>query len=537
MVSILIEPVFRVGKYEVMEHLATGGMGAVYKAVDRELGRLVALKVLSTQLAENDLAAERFRREACHAAHLNHRNIVTLYEFGRDKSRKLSFLAFEFISGIDLAKYIATRGQLRPEEVRRILIQVAKALGHAFGQGIVHRDIKPSNIMLARVGGKIQVKVTDLGLAISKGEDEFRVTREGNTVGTIDYLAPEQARNSRAVDSRSDIYSLGCTAYHMLAGKAPFAEGGLGERLFKHLQDRPADVRRFNKAVSAEFWVIIERMLAKNPKDRYPNPAELLRALKRMSPSATNPKQELLPIPSERRRTEHVATEPTRLSILRAQADKQVEIGANPIKPAAAASAVSKEQMRVATAFYERAIQVLTEGGGDVYARQLLDDCLKLDPFKLAARKALRALNRKNAAGVMERWFGSLNVLAIKSKMRLARSAGDWRKVLENGEQVLAHHPTDADTHIELAETATELGLPELARWFLEQGCQATKSRPNHAELLRALARLHEYLQEWKPAITFWQQVVALEPTHAEAQRKVIDLSALEMVSNGHYIR
>src|SRR5207244_2734196 len=109
MVSILIEPGFRVGKYEVMEHLATGGMGAVYKAVDRELGRLVALKVLSAQLAESDLATERFRREARHAARLNHPNIVTLYEFGRDKSRNLSFLAFEFIDGIDLARYIATR--------------------------------------------------------------------------------------------------------------------------------------------------------------------------------------------------------------------------------------------------------------------------------------------------------------------------------------------------------------------------------------------------------------------------------------------
>ena len=226
MVSIVIERGFRLGKYEVMEHLADGGMGAVYKAVDRELGRFVALKVLSAQLAQNELAMERFRREARHAGALNHPNIVTLYEFSHDQRHDLLFLALEFIHGVDLAKYIAVRGRLRPEEARRILIQATKALGHAFTHGIVHRDIKPSNIMLARNAGKVRVKLTDLGLAIDKGEDEYRVTREGHTVGTIDYLAPEQARDSRAADARSDIYSLGCTAYHMLAGKAPFAEGG-----------------------------------------------------------------------------------------------------------------------------------------------------------------------------------------------------------------------------------------------------------------------------------------------------------------------
>ena len=118
--------------------------------------------------------------------------------------------------------------------------------------------------------------------------------------------------------------------------------------------------------------------------------------------------------------------------------------------------------------------------------------------------------------------------------MRFARTTGDWRKVFEHGEQVLAHHPADADTHIEMAETATELGLPALARWFLEQGCQAA---PANAELLRALARLHEYLQDWKSAIALWQQVVALEPTNGEAHRKITDLSAQDLLANGHYAK
>ncbi len=525
MASIHIEPGFRLGKYEVMEHIATGGMGAVYKAVDRELGRVVALKVLPSKLAENDLAMERFRREARHAARLNHPHIVTLYEFGSDEEQGVHFLAFEFIQGMDLAKYIARRRWLRPEEVRRILIQIAKALAHAFEHGVVHRDIKPSNLMLTWIDDKMRVKLTDLGLAISKGEDEYRVTRDGNTVGTIDYIAPEQARDSQSADARSDIYSLGCTAYHMLAGKAPFANGGLGERLFKHLEAPPPDVRQFNPAVSAGFWAIIEKMLAKKPEDRFANPLKLLAALKRTPADATK-----LPIKSPRRVTEQVSTAATQLSISPTPTQGP---GIDASEPAVA-SAVTSEQMRAAVAFFERAIQVLSKGTDEAYARQLLGSCLKLNPLHLAARKILRTLNQQHAAGVLNRWFGSFNVLAIKAKMRLARSAADWRTVFEHGEEVLAYQPDDADTHIEMAETATECGLPDLAKWFLEQGCQSAGKGTDHSKLLRALARLHEHLHHWQPALELWQQVGALEPDNGEVARKISDLSAKDYLANGH---
>lgn len=529
MVSIAIEPGSRLGKYEVKEHLANGGMGSVYKAVDRELGRLAALKVLSEQLAENHLAIERFRREARHAARLNHPNIVTLFEFGRVADLNLCFLAFEFIDGIDLAKYLNTRGTLTPDEARRILVQVVKALCHAYEHGVVHRDIKPSNIMLARVGGKVRVKLTDLGLAITRGENDYRVTREGNTVGTIDYLAPEQARDSRAVDTRSDIYSLGCTAYHMLAGKAPFAEGGLGERLFRHLEEPPTDIRRFNPAVSAGFWAILDKMLAKSPEDRYTNPGEVLRALRRVNPSSAKRRSAQAPINSGKRHTEFSSGEQTRLSISQKPAAPEIS------KTAVSTPVVSKEQAQAAATSCQRAIEVLTQGGGEDYARQLLVDCLKLDPFNVAGRKALRALNQKQAAGVLGRWFGSFNVLAIKSKMRLARSTGDWRKVFEHGEDLLAHEPADADTHIEMAETATELGIPELARWLLVQGCQTAEGKPQQGELLRALARLHEHLREWKAAVAQWQRVLLMDPNDVEAGRKVKDLTAQDLVASGHY--
>src|SRR5262249_39548817 len=179
----------------------------------------VALKVLPPGLAAHPQVVERFRREARHAARLMHENIVTLYEFGQ--AGEQWFLAMEFVDGIDLDAYIARRGPLDPEEARRILKQAARALDHAYRMGITHRDIKPANFLLTREGGRAGVKLTDFGLAQAEGEAHLRLTRDGSTVGTVDYLSPEQARDSSAADVRSDIYSLGCTCYHMLAGPAP----------------------------------------------------------------------------------------------------------------------------------------------------------------------------------------------------------------------------------------------------------------------------------------------------------------------------
>lgn len=537
MASSLLEPGDRLGKYEVMAHLSTGGMGAVYQAVDRDLARFVALKVLCPAPADRELLTERFRREARSAARLNHPNIVTLYECGFDSRRNVLFLALEYIDGMDLARFILKRGLLHPEETRRILMQAAKALAHAFAQGIVHRDIKPSNIMLTRVGKKTQVKLTDLGLAIAKGEEEFRLTREGSTVGTIDYIAPEQARDSQGVDTRSDIYSLGCTAYHMLAGKPPFAEGGLGERLMRHLEMAPPDLRQFNPEVSAGFWAIIEKMLAKKPEDRFANPTALLQALRKLpaddtadaSISIPHPSSKPgaphrsakpdVPLKSPRRRTQQVSTEPTRVT---------------PPPSTRKVPLVTREQAEAAASLRERAGQIAGQQKGEEYVGQLLENALRLDPLNIAGRQALRDLHRRRTQGVLSRWFRSLNVFGSKASMRLARSNKDWRKVFEQGEKVLACQPADIETHLELAETAVEIGLPDLARWFLEQG---RLEAPDNGELLRALARLHEHLHLWQQAISFWENVLELEPANNEARRKVTDLSAQEMLTTYQYRR
>ncbi len=184
----------RIGKYEVLAHIATGGMGAVYRALDTEENREVALKVLTPEMAARPAMLERFRREGRHAVKMRHENIVAVYEC--NEVNGTYYIAMEYVDGIDLHDYIDQKNTVDPEESRQIMLQATRALAHAHHLGIVHRDIKPSNFLLTRKNNRVVVKLTDLGLARETQADEFRVTRAGTTVGTVDYISPEQARDS-----------------------------------------------------------------------------------------------------------------------------------------------------------------------------------------------------------------------------------------------------------------------------------------------------------------------------------------------------
>ena len=174
-------------------------------------------------------------------------------------------------------------------------MQACRGIDHAYQQGVIHRDIKPSNFLLTRQGGRMVVKLTDLGLAREANNEEFRVTRAGTTIGTLDYMSPEQARDSGMADTRSDLYSLGCTWYHLLAGHAPFPRGGLGERLHRILHEEPADVRQFNPRVSGTMASVVHRLMAKRPAERYQTPADLLSDLEALQRGETllTPRQAL----------------------------------------------------------------------------------------------------------------------------------------------------------------------------------------------------------------------------------------------------
>jgi len=281
-----------IGRYEVIKRIGAGGMGAVYRAIHLDLGREVALKVLPPDLAARPEMLERFLREAQHAAKLRHEHIVTLYESG--EANGTHYLAMEFVDGINLHEYIEQKGRLDPNEARKITIQAAKALALAHEEGIVHRDIKPSNFLLTQKDGKPFVKLTDFGLALSLDNSDFRVTQSGTTVGTVDYISPEQARNSRNADIRSDIYSLGCTLFHMLTGQPPFAQGDLTERLLKHVEAPPPDVKTFNPDIPDGLTIVLKRMLSKKPEDRYQTPLDLLNDLEHLPRGAVWNSRELL---------------------------------------------------------------------------------------------------------------------------------------------------------------------------------------------------------------------------------------------------
>jgi len=262
----------RLGKYEIQRKLGAGGMGTVFLAMDEDLRRTVALKVLPRDRAENAILVRRFKAEAQAAAQLHHRNIVGVYEAGTADG--LLYIALEYIDGSDALDLIHRRGILPVKRSIEIIRGVAEALRHAYEKNIVHRDIKPSNLMIAKDG---EVKLADMGLARSVDETlDTSITRAGTTVGTVDYMAPEQARDSKAADIRSDLYSLGCTWYHLVTGEPPFGDGDVMFKVQAHALKAPPDPRRINDRIPEAIVAVIQRLMAKKPQDRYQTPQELL---------------------------------------------------------------------------------------------------------------------------------------------------------------------------------------------------------------------------------------------------------------------
>ncbi|MBL4883226.1 MAG: serine/threonine protein kinase [Planctomycetaceae bacterium] len=261
----------KLGRYEIKKKLGSGGMGTVFLALDTDLNRLLALKVLPQDKAENPTLVKRFKAEAQAVAQLTHDHIVRIYESGDVDGYK--YIALEYVEGTDVQRLIKKRGRLPVRRATEIIKQVAEALEHASLAGIVHRDIKPSNLLITQSG---VVKLTDLGLARALDDEETSITRDGTTVGTVDYMSPEQGRSSKAADIRSDLYSLGCTWYHMLTGSPPFPEGNITNKLHAHSTATIPDPRSINESVPEVIVSVINRMMSKKPIDRYQSARELL---------------------------------------------------------------------------------------------------------------------------------------------------------------------------------------------------------------------------------------------------------------------
>ena len=262
----------RLDYFELKEFVGGGGMGAVFRAIDTKLGRTVAVKVLSPyQTDEANL--RRFKNEAQSAARLDHSNIARVYYVGEDDG--WHFIVFEFIEGVNLRDLVNHKGPLPVEEALTYTLHAAAALDHAAQRDLVHRDIKPSNVLITPEG---QAKLVDMGLARmhQMESNSADLTASGVTLGTFDYISPEQARDPRDADVRSDLYSLGCTLYFMLTGMPPFPGGTVLQKLLSHSSDSPAELGSFRDDLDDELIRIVDCMLAKQPDDRYQTPAELI---------------------------------------------------------------------------------------------------------------------------------------------------------------------------------------------------------------------------------------------------------------------
>jgi WD40 repeat protein/tRNA A-37 threonylcarbamoyl transferase component Bud32 len=305
-------------RYRPLGLLGTGGMGAVYKAEHRLMERLVALKVINPELIDKPAAVERFGREVKAAARLSHPNIVTAYD--AERVGNMHFLVMEFVEGTCLADLVREQGRLPIALACDCVRQAALGLQHAHERGMVHRDIKPQNILLT---ADRQAKVLDFGLARFVSESRpagAGLTELGTVMGTPDYMAPEQARDPRQADVRADLYSLGCTLYHLLVGHPPFPGGTTVDKLVAHLERLPRPLTDLRGDVPPALARIVERLMAKDPAQRYQTPTEVAEALTPFCPGVPSAPATRVPARRPRRLAAAVAVLLAAASLLLAAA-------------------------------------------------------------------------------------------------------------------------------------------------------------------------------------------------------------------------
>ena len=268
------------GKYKVLEHLGTGGMGSVFLCEHRHMRRRVAVKLLPPNPGDPS-HLQRVQREAQAVAMLDHPNIVRAFDLDREGG--IHFLVMEYIDGTSLQYLVDSRGRLPIDRAVNYVAQAALGLQHAHQHGLVHRDVKPNNLMLDWAG---TVKLLDLGLArFSRAPDNVNQSGDSKTVlGTADYLAPEQARSSQ-VDGRADVYALGAVAYFLLTGKPPFDGGSVAQKLIRHQTEVPAAITDLRPDAPAGVAAVVARMLAKDPAGR---PASANRVIAELRPWVTD---------------------------------------------------------------------------------------------------------------------------------------------------------------------------------------------------------------------------------------------------------
>jgi len=294
-----------IGPYQILGRLGEGGVSEVFQAWDTVRGRSVAVKVLRQDLVSPTDAIQQFDRELQAVTRLNHPNIIKTFDASQIGA--MHYFAMEYVEGTDLQKFIQQHGPLPFDQASDYTRQVAQGLQHAHQLGLVHRDIKPANLFLinaplnpllatpSRRGVEPLIKILDWGLArilptaeeaAAAAASGVKDADQGQLIGTADYLAPEQAQDASLVDTRSDIYSLGCTFYFLLTGQPPFPGPSLMHKLMQHREMEPPDVRAVRSDVPDEVAAIIQKMLAKSPEERFQIPLLVVAPLRRYCPGA-----------------------------------------------------------------------------------------------------------------------------------------------------------------------------------------------------------------------------------------------------------
>ncbi|MDA1017663.1 MAG: serine/threonine-protein kinase [Planctomycetota bacterium] len=272
---------FELGGFQIEQLVGKGGMASVFRAKDTNLDRTVALKVMDPNQFSDPAAILRFENEARAAARLDHPNIIRVHHSGED--RGLHFIALEYVAGTNLRELVNQQGKMAPSVAVNYALQIANALNHSSGRGVIHRDVKPSNIIISPNG---RAKLVDMGLARCEDPDgSGDLTVDGTTLGTFDYIAPEQAKDPRNVDIRTDLYGLGCTLYFMLTGEPPYPDGTVLQKLLDHQASEIPDPAAKNRHVSEGLTTIVRKLMAPNPVDRYPSAEHAIRDLMLMAGS------------------------------------------------------------------------------------------------------------------------------------------------------------------------------------------------------------------------------------------------------------
>jgi len=270
-------------RYKVQRLLAAGAMGEVYLAMDAAISKPVAVKVLKPELAGNPARKKRFLQEAQIAARLRHPNVAEVLHSAL--AGESAYIVMEFVAGETLAEIVGRRGPLPVSEACEHVRQAAVGLAHADRQGVVHRDIKPHNLIFDPQTRLVKILDFGLGRLVDEHRTGSRLTQEGEILGTVDYLSPEQAADSREADIRSDIYGLGCVFFFLLSGFPPFRGKNLLEVLNKHQEEIPPSLPALRPDIPPEIAGLVDRMLAKDPAARPQSPNEIVSALKPLEPA------------------------------------------------------------------------------------------------------------------------------------------------------------------------------------------------------------------------------------------------------------